>query len=109
MAIERTLEKEELELLSCLLKAIGKNIFDLDKTKVIPLDDGGIGSLYIVHEKKEKDSRRFGAVLYEKEFLDTDRVPILIALNVDQDGDLFELDIWKVDFSPVKLYPRCDD
>jgi hypothetical protein len=27
---------------------------------------------------------------------------VSVALNVDQRGELFELDLWKVDFSPLK-------
>jgi hypothetical protein len=29
-------------------------------------------------------------------------VPVSVALNVDQHGELFELDLWKVDFSPLQ-------
>lgn len=41
----------------------------------------------------------------ELQFDDDDGVPILTSLNIDQDGKLFELDIWKVDYSPVIKYP----
>ena len=42
----------------------------------------------------------------EKEFLDSDGVPISVTLNIDDDGLLYELDIWKVDFSPIIKYPN---
>jgi hypothetical protein len=29
-------------------------------------------------------------------------VLVSVALNVDQRGELFELDLWKVDFSPLQ-------
>jgi hypothetical protein len=36
-------------------------------------------------------------------FKDIDGTPVSAALNVDQQGNLYELDIWKVDFSPTQV------
>jgi hypothetical protein len=46
-------------------------------------------------------ARRLGHRIAELQFDDADGVPVIASLNVDQDGDLYELDVWKVDFKPV--------
>ncbi len=47
--------------------------------------------------------------LVEAQYLDSDGVLVSIAVNADKQGQLFELDLWKVDFSPLKRYPKPSD
>nr|WP_197683849.1 hypothetical protein [Pandoraea faecigallinarum] len=65
--------------------------------------DGGMGSLRLIN--KNARNRKFGGQLVESEYVDMDGVQISVAVNVDQFGDLFELDIWKVDFSALIKFP----
>jgi hypothetical protein len=65
------------------------------------MSDGGMGSLYFVSGDEEPKNRKFGRRIGEMQFEDTDGIPILVSLNIDEDGNLYELDIWKADFSPV--------
>jgi hypothetical protein len=51
----------------------------------------------------------FGKVLAEAQSTDEDGVSVSIAINADKKGDLFEVDFWKVDFSPLKRYPKLSD
>ena len=67
---------------------------------VEPMNDGGMRSIRFIRNSKEK--RMLGEVIAEEEFIDEDQIPVLISLNLDSEGEFFELDIWKVDFSPVK-------
>ena len=53
--------------------------------------------------------RRFGKKIAEAEFTDENGTPVSAVENVDENGELFELDIWKVDFSPLKRYPRPEE
>ncbi|WP_461625535.1 DUF6984 family protein [Bradyrhizobium sp. 25ACV] len=62
------------------------------------MNDGGMGSLRFVGSA----DRRLGKCVGEVEFDDADGVTVSVALNVDQRGELFELDLWKVDFSPLQ-------
>jgi hypothetical protein len=62
------------------------------------MNDGGMGSLRFVG----RADRRFGRCIGEAKFDDADGVPVSVALNADQRGELFELDLWKVDFSPLQ-------
>jgi len=72
------------------------------------MDDGGMGSLRF-SQRGASTPRRLGALLAEREFVDSDGVPILVAINLDESGDLFELDIWKVDFSPLRRFPAVEE
>ena len=40
------------------------------------------------------------------EFTDLDGVPVSVALNLDSEGKLYELDLWKVDFSALRRWPQ---
>jgi hypothetical protein len=68
------------------------------------MEDGGMGSLYIVSER-ERSERKLGRALAEITFSDIDGVDVLVTLNIDQFGEIFELDIWKTDFSKTIKLP----
>jgi hypothetical protein len=68
------------------------------------MQDGNMGSLKFV--TSESGRRRFGEKIAETEFVDEDGVLVSATINLDDRGNLFELDIWKVDFSPLKRYPK---
>lgn len=72
---------------------------------VAPMDDGGMGSLLLYPEGKIVAGKIFGRTLHEIEFKDADNVAVLASLNLDQHGELFELDIWKVTFDPLVRLP----
>ncbi len=100
----RHLHKSEFELMKVLLAKAGdtRALEDrLSRLCVQVMADGGMGSLYLVNGSRNPEERRFGKCVAELEFNDVDGVVILASLNVDKDGDLYELDIWKTDFSPV--------
>jgi hypothetical protein len=106
----RTLKQEELELLTALLSRVpmaerphpGEHILAVD------LKDGGMGSIRIVTER-DNPARRMGRELVSANYVDEDGVLVSISLNLDEDGKPFEIDMWKVDFSPLRRFPRPDD
>ena len=57
----------------------------------------------------QPEPRSFGKALVEAQYVDSDGVLVSIAVNADNSGDLFEVDFWKVDFSPLKRYPKPSD
>lgn len=73
---------------------------------VMDMIDGGMGSIRFLH--RDDRDRHFGFELAKATYSDEDGVLVSIALNLDQYGDLFELDFWKVDFSALIRYPRGD-
>ncbi len=64
--------------------------------KVKDMNDGGMGSLLFASSKKD---RRLGDVIARIQYQDEDGVTVLVSLNLDKEGELYELDSWKVDFS----------
>lgn len=69
--------------------------------------DGGMGSLLLLPpDTNAEEVRRMGAEVAEVEFLDSDGVTVSATLNVDQHGRLFELDVFKTDFSPLLQIPE---
>ena len=81
-------------------------VVDVAGLRAAPLDDGGMGSLRFA---SEAEAPRLGAALGEVAFPDADGVLATAALTVDQNGDLFELDVWKADFSPLQRWPEAPD
>ena len=76
-------------------------MLQVDVAMVDEMLDGGMGSLRFSSDK----TRSLGGAVAEADYVDTDGVPVSIVVNVDQNGQLFELDIWKVNFLPLKCYP----
>jgi hypothetical protein len=102
----RKLTPEEEKLLREMLKyGDGSDGFigRLDNVIVQPMDDGGMGSLYFQSERKSE--RKLGRSIVEVEFIDRDGVLVSAVVNVDDLNELFELDIWKVDFSRLIAFP----
>jgi hypothetical protein len=110
MSIFRKIRDDEKALIIFLIEGISderKLHASLQTALVEEMEDGGMGSLRITWQG-EDTARHFEHVLSTHTFLDSDGVEISIAINVDKHGDLFELDVWKVDFSPVKRFPTIE-
>ncbi|RED52103.1 hypothetical protein DFP90_102121 [Aestuariispira insulae] len=67
------------------------------------MDDGGMGSLLFDPDCPEE--RRLGEQISEGVFFDIDGVEVSVALNVDNLGALYELDVWKVTFEKTIQLP----
>lgn len=101
----RHLRQEEKELLAALLahKPEAQLILSrLSDYLVEDMSDGGMGSVRVVGA----DERHFGGEVACADLRDADGVPLNVAINLDNFGDLFEIDIWKVDFTAMKRYPK---
>ena len=68
--------------------------------EITPLADGGMGSFQI-----GKGNRRMRTQAAEISFKDSDDTLVVATLNLDEEGILFEVDIWKVDFTPLMTWP----
>lgn len=76
------------------------------KIRVKPLDDGNMGSLELFINTNFKQNRIVGKQIAECYFFDIDNIKVIASLNIDNNGDLYELDIWKTDFSPLSEIPK---
>jgi hypothetical protein len=102
---ERFLRDDEKALLCALLSNrpdFYRLIEEISRSRVIDMSDGGMGSIKFI----SPDGRTLGVTLVEAHYSDIDGVPVSITVNADDQGRLYEMDFWKVDFSPLKLFPR---
>jgi hypothetical protein len=107
MTDARPLRQEELEVIQAMLQASPHQPKpQIDPNAIVSqMDDGGTGSIRFVYP----DPQSLGSAVSEAQYMDIDGVLVSINLNVDKSGRLFELDLWKVDFSPLKRYPQPGD
>lgn len=103
MEFSRNLTEKEEKLLTSLIE---KSKLSIPKNwrknlLVSPMDDGGMGSLYLYYKDKNNEKRTFGYQISDMLFTDVDGVAVLASLNVDQNGNLYELDLWKTDNSKL--------
>ena len=104
----RRLTNDERRLLRALIKRAKDLTLDpkwQDELLVESMNDSGMGSLRLV-PSNASPYRKFGRTISSLEFDDADGVKVSVALNVDQNGHLFEIDIWKTDFSPLVQIPE---
>lgn len=100
----RYLRSDEKDLIR---KALGpSSCADLDNLKVLDADDGGMGG--VKFEAHRSPGHVFGSELARLRYVDADGTPVSITLNADKNGDLFEIDFWKIDFSPLVSYPTSE-
>lgn len=107
MKTDRRPTKQEQRLLEVLILKSGID-FPMgwqDNLFVRQMDDGGMGSLYLFPAGLNKEKRSFGKQISELQFTDIDGVEVIASLNLDESGNLFELDIWKTDFSKLLKFP----
>jgi len=101
MLLMRKLKSQEIPLIKHLLNKSGLEL-EISDLKVTEMDDGGMGSLRFHSKTKEP---KFGEAAAEYWFQDNDGIDVTVRLNLDQNGELFELDVWKTDFSKLKEWP----
>ena len=97
----RQLLAQERPLVSHLFAAAGLP-FDPEALMVTPMSDGGMGSLAL---GAGYESRKMGRQVAECHFVDKDEVLVSATLNVDSQGEPYEVDMWKVNFEPTVEWP----
>jgi hypothetical protein len=78
----------------------------MDGLQVEDMSDGGMGSLSLYVRGSSSSDRAFKQCLSVCQFNDRDGVPVIASLYAEKYGNPFELDIWKVDFSPLSEIPE---
>lgn len=95
---------EELALIQFLLAASEDSspIQGLSEARVDEMADGGMGSLQFVSTKAV---RYFGGSIGDCQVTDADGICVCASLIVDQDGDLYELNMFKGGLQRLGPYP----
>jgi|688.fasta_scaffold510502_2 hypothetical protein len=107
----RVITPAEYGFLCRVARAAGKPLNDAGLSSeaiVESMTDGGMGSIRFAAPGCEGRERRLGEVFAEGAFTDRDGVPVSFSVNLDEEGALFELDIWRVDFQTLQSLPRED-
>ena len=109
--MERKLRENEKLLLKFLIEHADSRhhhlLALLEDLQIENFDDGGMDG-FKIYSGSEND-RFIGECIADAEFVDKDGVPVSIVLNLDKLGNLCELDIWKVDFSPLISWPEISE
>jgi hypothetical protein len=87
--LQRQIRQEEKNLILFLLTQIFADKNYQIPSHVSDLNDGGMGSVQLI----------------QMEYIDLDGQRLIITLTENENQELFELDFWKVDFSPLKKFP----
>ena len=77
----------------------------LESLKVADMDDGGMGSLRLFPKGADDLDEKIGKCASACQFTDEDGVEVVASLNLDQHGNLYELDMWKTDFGKLIRIP----
>ncbi len=105
----RTISEAEYNFLSAVFQAarIDLQAMGISRASLVEtLDDGGMGSIRFVNCDEEDRLRRKGKSIVEGEFKDSDGMPVSFAVDLDKEERIFEIDIWRVDFEPLKHLPE---
>lgn len=107
----RTISADEYDFLLKVESVSGKNFHSLglsQQSLVESMTDGGMGSIKFIADSNSSAIRSLGSVLVQGEFEDADGVTVSFAINLDKDGSLFELDLWRVDFAELQQLPETE-
>ncbi len=103
----RKINTHEVKIVQKIAGDAGFNIpDDLSEFDVLELNDEGMGSIAFIREEKPYDDRRFGGEIGGLDYKDSDGIDIHMHLYIDEEGYLYELDVWKVNFEPRISYPE---
>lgn len=103
--VYRNLNTKEVLFVERILKDTvewGKYILQLRTAKVIDLNVKYC-LRFLLQEYNYMDVETFGSNMLQKQVMDNYSVPVLISLDLDRNGNLYELDVWKVDFSEISV------
>lgn len=104
---KRPMTVDETDLLNLLLSNKKPQYARLEtrfSNSVTTLDNGAMGSFLFSSDTNETRPLKIIPIA-EYLFHDKDGIPVLVTLYSYSDGQLYELDIWKADFSPLLAYP----
>ncbi|MES2795135.1 MAG: hypothetical protein V4683_04170 [Bacteroidota bacterium] len=98
----RKIRDEEKELILFLLEKLNSTTVGTVISELVDDYEGAkMGSIGL-----GKPEAVYAGDLIQVEYVDSDKVPVVITLTKDTDNQLLDLDFWKVDFSKLLVYPK---
>jgi hypothetical protein len=107
MELNRKPTVQELKLIELLVEKASINLSSnwRDELTVKNMDDGQMGSLRLYPDRDIIKKRIFDKCVSEYQFNDIDGILVIASLYIDSENKLFELDIWKTNYEPLKRLP----
>ena len=107
MKLNRKPKLQELKLIELLVEKASINLSSnwKDELTVQNMDDGQMGSLRLYPNRDIIKKRFFEKCVSEYQFNDIDGILVIASLYIDNENKLFELDIWKTNYEPLKILP----
>lgn len=107
MELNRKPTVQELKLIELLVEKASINLSSnwKDELTVQNMDDGQMGSLRLYTDGDIIKKRFFDKCVSEYQFNDLDGIIVIASLYIDNENKLFELDIWKTNYAPLKKLP----
>jgi hypothetical protein len=106
MKESRTIRENERALVIFLLNHLELKLEDYPiNEQVIEYEDGIMGSITFGNG----DSSAYAGDLIQVQYIDSDKIPVVITLTIDNKDQLLDLDFWKEDFSKLITYPKPED
>lgn len=104
MSDKRKIRPQERELIIFLLHKLQLNSSDYPINEEVDEYEGGVmGSIGL-----GKDGAEYKEDLIQVHYTDIDNTQVVITLTKDTEGQLLDLDFWKIDFSKLLEYPTPD-
>ena len=106
----RPLSSHERMVIKKMVSATDRADYFIEKIpfyRVENMNDGGMGSLKFINADGKECL--VGENLIVASFFDTDGVLVYVFIDLDERGEISELDVWKTDFSPLNSYPETED
>ena len=110
--VSRKPSLDEIRLLSFLIHEADDLVVSRDlytQIKVADMEDGGMGSLRLFPFGVELPETKFGKQISACLFTDKDGVEVIASLNLDNNGNLYELDIWKTNYANLIHIPEASN
>lgn len=102
----RTPTQEELNIIGFLMVKANYNMANWADGLMVRDIPGGMGSIELLYNNIDNYSRKFGKQISEICFKDIDDIDVIVSLYVDENNLLYELDVWKVNFSNLIQFPN---
>ena len=102
----RKIKEEEINLIVFLLNQVGLTVDEYPINAFVDEYEGYVmGSIGLGNP----DVSPYAGDLIQAKYIDSDGKEIAITLTMDKNGQLLDLDFWKVDFSKLRVYPKPAD
>jgi hypothetical protein len=106
MQERRKIKPEEKALIEFLLSKVGLNSEEYPIADLVDEYEGYVmGSIGL----GDPEVAPYAGDLIQAKYTDTDGKEVAITLTMDENGQLLDLDFWKVDFSKLITYPKPEN